>query len=110
MLASEYCFESALKPEDVRAQWKKQYGIEDGGMILFSADGCKQCNNTGYKGRLGIHELLITSAAIKKKIHAKANVAAMLETAISEGMRTLKQDGIEKIFQGLTDWEQIRAI
>jgi len=99
-----------LKPSEIRAQWQKDYGIGGGDIILFSADGCKLCSNTGYKGRLGIHELLITSAAVKKKIHAKANVAELLETAVAEGMRTLKQDGIEKIFHGLTDWEQIRAI
>jgi type II secretory ATPase GspE/PulE/Tfp pilus assembly ATPase PilB-like protein len=110
MLAHEYCFESALNPDEVQARWKKQYGNDDGKLILFSAGGCKQCNKTGYKGRLGVHELLITSAAIKKKIHAKANVADMLETALAEGMCTIRQDGIEKIFQGLTDWEQIRAI
>jgi type II secretory ATPase GspE/PulE/Tfp pilus assembly ATPase PilB-like protein len=110
MLAREYCFENALKPSEVRAQWQKDYGIGGGDIILFSADGCKLCSNTGYKGRLGIHELLITSAAVKKKIHAKANVPELLELAVAEGMRTLKQDGIEKIFHGLTDWEQIRAI
>jgi type II secretory ATPase GspE/PulE/Tfp pilus assembly ATPase PilB-like protein len=110
MLAKEYCFETTLKPEKVREQWQRQYAVEGGDIIIFSADGCKQCGSTGYKGRLGIHELLINSAAIKKKIHAKANVADVLDTAVAEGMTTLKQDGIEKIFLGLTDWEQVRAI
>jgi type II secretory ATPase GspE/PulE/Tfp pilus assembly ATPase PilB-like protein len=72
--------------------------------------GCEKCDKSGYKGRLGVHELLVNSPAIKKKIHAKANVPEILQTAIGEGMRTLKQDGIDKIFQGLTDWEQVRML
>ena len=57
-----------------------------------------------------MHELLLNTAAIKQKIHTKATVPEILQTAIREGMRTLKQDGIDKIFQGLSDWEQIRML
>ena len=109
MLAREYCAESPFAPEDVLQGWRERHG--DAGKIkLHAACGCKQCSNTGYKGRLGVHELLANSSAIKKKIHAKANVAEIQEVALHEGMRTLRQDGIEKILQGLTDWEQIRAL
>jgi type II secretory ATPase GspE/PulE/Tfp pilus assembly ATPase PilB-like protein len=110
MLAHEYCFETDLLPADIIAQWGSTYKKKDGSFTLFRADGCKQCDSSGYKGRLGIHELLINSAAIKKKIHAKANVPEILNAAVSEGMRTLRQDGIDKIFQGHTDWEQIRMV
>jgi len=110
ILAYEYCLETLLQPSDVINQWKSRFGIDGDNIILFSHDGCKQCNNTGYKGRLGVHELLVTSPAVKKKIHAKANVADLLAVAVSEGMKTLKQDGIEKIFLGLTDWEQIKML
>ena len=68
------------------------------------------CAGTGYKGRLGVHELLIATMAVKKKIHARANVPEILQVAVAEGMLTLRQDGIEKILQGHTDWEQIRTI
>ena len=63
-----------------------------------------------YKGRLGVHELLINTSAIKRKIMARANVTELMDQAMSEGMTTLRQDGIAKILQGYTDWEQIRAI
>ena len=109
MLSREYCAESPFVPEEVIAQWRSNHAAE-GKLKLYAACGCKQCNNTGYKGRLGVHELLANSSAIRKKIHAKANVADIQEVALQEGMRTLRQDGIEKILQGLTDWEQIRAL
>jgi len=109
MLAHEYCLESPFDPAEVQAEWQRQYGAS-GTITLYAAEGCKHCSNTGYKGRLGIHELLTNSPAIKKKIHAKANVSEIQEVALTEGMRTLRQDGIDKIFQGLTDWEQIRAL
>ncbi|HEY8025112.1 MAG TPA: ATPase, T2SS/T4P/T4SS family [Burkholderiaceae bacterium] len=109
MLAHEYCVESPFAPATVLEEWHHQYGAT-GPITLYAAEGCKHCSNTGYKGRLGIHELLTNSPAVKKKIHAKANVTQIQEVALTEGMRTLRQDGIDKIFQGLTDWEQIRAL
>lgn len=57
-----------------------------------------------------MHELLTASDALKKNIQEHARVADMLVTALSEGMRTLKQDGIEKVLQGITDIHQIRAV
>lgn len=110
MLAHEYCMESELSPQQTVAQWRVSYGDADGEVRLFSAVGCAYCDNSGYKGRLGIHELLTASPAVKKKIHARATVAEILQTAVADGMRNLRQDGIEKILQGRTDWEQIRAI
>ncbi|GAA4025065.1 GspE/PulE family protein [Actimicrobium antarcticum] len=110
MLASEYCFETDLDKTEVRQRWQRHYGRDGGQIALFSASGCDSCNDTGYKGRLGVHEVLIATAAVKKKIHARANVPEILKVAMSEGMMTLRQDGIEKIFQGHTDWEQIRTV
>jgi type II secretory ATPase GspE/PulE/Tfp pilus assembly ATPase PilB-like protein len=110
MLAHEYCLETELQAADVIAQWQKQYGGDGNPLTLYKAVGCEKCDKSGYKGRLGVHELLLNTPAIKKKIHAKANVPEILLTAIGEGMRTLKQDGIDKILQGLTDWEQVRML
>jgi len=110
MLAREYCLETELRTAEVIAQWQKQYGRDGNPLTLYKAVGCEKCDKSGYKGRLGVHELLLNTPAIKKKIHAKANVPEILQTAIGEGMRTLKQDGIDKILQGLTDWEQVRML
>jgi type II secretory ATPase GspE/PulE/Tfp pilus assembly ATPase PilB-like protein len=110
MLASEYCFDTDLDKDTILMRWRQQYSKNDGVITLYKAAGCDLCNDSGYKGRLGVHELLIATTAVKKKIHARANVPEILQVAVSEGMLTLRQDGIEKIFQGQTDWEQIRAI
>lgn len=64
----------------------------------------------GYKGRLGLHELLLNTPLIKKMIHSRATVIEITATAISQGMRTMRQDGIDKILQGMTDWEQIKTV
>jgi type II secretory ATPase GspE/PulE/Tfp pilus assembly ATPase PilB-like protein len=60
--------------------------------------------------RVGLHELLLGSDAVKKLIQEHARVAEILAVALNEGMRTLKQDGMEKVLQGLTDMLQVRAV
>jgi type II secretory ATPase GspE/PulE/Tfp pilus assembly ATPase PilB-like protein len=72
--------------------------------------GCDICGGTGYKGRVGLHELLVGTDALKKNIQEHARVAEMLATALGDGMHTLKQDGIEKVLMGITDMPQVRAV
>ena len=72
--------------------------------------GCSACMDTGYLGRLAIHEVLVASQEIKRKIMRKALVDELREIAKQEGMRTLRQDGIEKIFQGLCDLKQVLTV
>ena len=110
MLAHEYAFENEVDKPALVQRWHKQYGRVGGKIALFKAAGCDVCNGSGYKGRLGIHEVLMASQAVKKKIHARASVPEILKEAVTEGMLTLRQDGIEKILQGHTDWEQVRTI
>ena len=59
---------------------------------------------------MGLHELLLGTDPIKKLIQEHARVAEVLATALNEGMRTLKQDGVEKVLQGITDMHQVRAV
>jgi type II secretory ATPase GspE/PulE/Tfp pilus assembly ATPase PilB-like protein len=104
-----------LALETVYKDWIAQFSNkEDAGTLgqftLYRPQGCEACNHTGYKGRLGLHELLVGTDNIKKQIQEHARVAELLATALEEGMRTLKQDGIEKVLQGLTDMAQIRAV
>ena len=77
---------------------------------LYRPKGCLQCNNTGYKGRMGVHELLVGSNEMKRAIQHKATVEEMRRLAMEQGMRTLMQDAIEKAFKGFTDIKQARAI
>ncbi len=90
--------------------WTKQYGDDKGQIMLYEPVGCDSCSDSGYKGRLGLHELLIATDAIKKNIQEHARVAEMLVTALGEGMRTLKQDGVEKVLEGITDMKQVRTV
>ncbi|MGI4848937.1 MAG: GspE/PulE family protein [Janthinobacterium lividum] len=108
-LSYEYCHDTDLQAGAVEATWKRTHGNQDGQYTLFRTKGCEECNG-GYKGRVGIHELLMNSPAVKKIIHSHGTVHDIVRVAVSEGMQTLRQDGINKIFQGLTDWEQIRTI
>ena len=96
--------------QKLRAEWIKEFGNENGEITLYTANGCDVCAGTGYKGRMGLHELLIGTDRIKQQIQEHARVAQMLVTALEEGMRTLKQDGIEKVMQGMTDILQVRAV
>ncbi len=73
-------------------------------------DGCDDCGGTGYKGRTGIHELLTGTPTLQGMIYKKAELDDIREQALKDGMRTMKQDGIFKIFQGLTDYEQLLRV
>jgi type II secretory ATPase GspE/PulE/Tfp pilus assembly ATPase PilB-like protein len=119
-LLQEYCQELLNTPEfkkDAKAGFErvykdlvKTYADEKGQFTFYRKAGCDACGNSGYKGRLGLHELLVGTDAIKKNIQEHARVAEMLATALEEGMRTLKMDGIEKVMQGITDMAQVRAV
>jgi type II secretory ATPase GspE/PulE/Tfp pilus assembly ATPase PilB-like protein len=79
-------------------------------LTLYKPEGCEACTNTGYKGRMGIHELLMGTDVMKKMIQTKATMEDIRDQAIKDGMTTLKQDGIEKVFHGLTDLLQVRKV
>ncbi len=76
---------------------------------LYRGKGCASCNKTGYRGRAGIHELLLATDEMKRLIQTKARVPEMLAQAKTEGMTTLVQDGILKTLSGLTDHRQVKA-
>ncbi|NPC55065.1 GspE/PulE family protein [Caenimonas soli] len=89
--------------------WVKAYG-QDGRLKFYKAVGCVKCNKTGYKGRIGLHELLIADDHIKRLIQERARVAELFSASVETGMRTLKMDGMEKIMLGLTDLKQVRSV
>ena len=79
-------------------------------LSLYRTKGCESCRNTGYKGRMGIHELLVGSDTIKKLIQKKDAVEKIRDVGMEEGMSTLLQDGIEKVIQGFTDLKEVRNV
>lgn len=91
--------------------FEKNTGITyNSDLTLYKAAGCDLCNNTGYRGRMGIHELLTGTDEMKKLIQLRSTMDEIREQALSDGMTTLKQDGIEKIFSGRTDLLQVRKV
>ena len=79
-------------------------------LTLYKPIGCNKCNRSGYKGRIAIHELLMGTDKIKKMIQTKAPIDKIREQAVKEGMITLKQDGITKVFIGHCDLIHVRKV
>jgi type II secretory ATPase GspE/PulE/Tfp pilus assembly ATPase PilB-like protein/tetratricopeptide (TPR) repeat protein len=88
-----------------------QTGIEyDPDTTLYRPVGCDACSNTGYRGRMGIHELMEGTPKIKLMIKKQANTEMLFAQAMKEGMSTLRQDGIMKVFKGYTDMSEVRRV
>jgi type II secretory ATPase GspE/PulE/Tfp pilus assembly ATPase PilB-like protein/GAF domain-containing protein len=82
----------------------------DDKFTLHRPKGCAACDKSGYKGRMGIHELIIATDGIKRMIQKHETVETMRDLAMAEGMTTLLQDGIYKSIQGVTDFKQVRRV
>jgi type II secretory ATPase GspE/PulE/Tfp pilus assembly ATPase PilB-like protein len=110
-LAHEYgCAEGgdSARAEAQIAAWRRLYGTDDG-VVLYEPRGCTECAGTGYKGRIGIFELLPATAEIRRSIVDGEPASSLFELAVAQGMTTLKQDGIDKVLAGRTDLSQILA-
>jgi type IV pilus assembly protein PilB len=89
-------------PEKVVEGWKD---IE-----LQRAVGCPRCNNTGYKGRMGIYEIMPVTEAIERLIVERKSADEIMRVAAAEGMVSLRQDGLERVLQGMTSIEEISRV
>lgn len=79
-------------------------------LTLYRPKGCPKCNNTGYKGRVGLYEVMLMSEAIEKLTVERATAEEIKRVAIEEGMLTLREDGIAKVVQGHTSYEEILRV
>jgi type II secretory ATPase GspE/PulE/Tfp pilus assembly ATPase PilB-like protein len=93
--------------EDYKRNGNPEYTDD---LVLYKPVGCDLCHSTGYRGRMGLHELLSGTDPMKKLIQQRAEMDALREQAINDGMTTLKQDGIEKVLSGHTDLVQVRKV
>jgi len=119
LLLSEYCEEllntSAFQRDALAARqqvvagWRERYADAEGRFTLYRPLGCEQCNK-GYRGRVGLHELMIGTDRVKKLLQEHARVAQLLAAALEDGMLTLKMDGIEKVLLGITDIKAVRQV
>jgi type II secretory ATPase GspE/PulE/Tfp pilus assembly ATPase PilB-like protein len=97
--------------EDYGREWwdmriGKAYSPE---IVFYKPKGCQKCSG-GYKGRMGIHELLIATDEMKRLIQRKAKVEEMRDLAMQQGMTTLLQDGFEKVYAGHSDYKSVRGV
>ncbi|HQT97282.1 MAG TPA: hypothetical protein PK416_05305, partial [Thermodesulfobacteriota bacterium] len=69
--------------------------------------GCAQCGKTGFRGRVGVYELMEVTPTIARLIMKRANSQDLLEAAMAEGMTTMRQDGVAKAMSGLTTLEEV---
>jgi type II secretory ATPase GspE/PulE/Tfp pilus assembly ATPase PilB-like protein len=113
------CKEEYVPTQEEFAELMQDYGLEHWDTLgikyspsfkLFRPKGCAKCGNTGYKGRIGLHELLVGTDEIKRKIQRRDSIEELRNQAMRDGMTTLLQDGIQKVIQGMTDFKQVRAV
>jgi type II secretory ATPase GspE/PulE/Tfp pilus assembly ATPase PilB-like protein len=109
-LVLQYCNETAIDAPKQMKIWRASHAGADGKITLFRAQGCEHCDRSGYQGRIGLYELLVADATTKRQIQARAPVSEVRSAAIAAGMRMLRQDGIEKVLQGVTDMQQVSAV
>jgi type II secretory ATPase GspE/PulE/Tfp pilus assembly ATPase PilB-like protein len=105
-LSEEYCDGTALDPADVRAKWRKRYGES---LLFYSAPGCEACGGSGYDRHVGLFELLPASPRVRQLIRQRRSMDELAAAVMQEGMRTVKQQGIEKALAGESDLLEIRA-
>jgi len=98
----------AVQRKALQDDWMQRYG-RDGHLHSYTSTGCKHCGDTGFKGRVGIHELMTMSRTLRRLVQTGARAEELQQTALQEGMRTLRQDGIEKVLAGHTTIEEVRA-
>jgi type II secretory ATPase GspE/PulE/Tfp pilus assembly ATPase PilB-like protein len=101
--------------EDIQTDYGKKALSNAGftygpGMQLYRSLGCEKCSGSGYKGRMGIHELMEGTPEVKILIKKSATSQDLAKIAIKQGMTRLKQDGIHKVFEGLTDIKEVRRV
>jgi type IV pilus assembly protein PilB len=89
-------------PSRVVEQWEQ--------ITLFRAVGCTRCNNTGYRGRMGIYEVMPVTEAVERLIVERKSADEIMRVAAAEGMVTLRQDGLDRVAQGITSIEEISRV
>jgi type II secretory ATPase GspE/PulE/Tfp pilus assembly ATPase PilB-like protein len=113
------CKEEYVPTQEEFAELMEGYGLEywdslgirySSAFKLYRPKGCPKCGGTGYKGRMGIHELLVATDEMKRKIQKREPIEELRNQAIRDGMTTLLQDGIQKVVRGITDFKQVRAV
>ena len=100
--------EPPVTRDEVLAGWTRRHA-RDGRLMFHKSTGCEKCDHSGLKGRHGIHELMVISRELRRLIQNGARAEELQQLAMKQGMRTLRQDGIDKVLAGLSTIEEVRA-
>jgi type IV pilus assembly protein PilB len=102
------CKEPYEAPPDLLTEF--QLDPKSAGIMLYKATGCSNCSNTGYKGRMAIHEVMTTSEEFRKAVIQRKSAAELKMIARKNGMQTLRECGVQKVLKGLTSAEEMMRV
>lgn len=90
---------------------RQRLGLQDPNAALYRGKGCKDCRHTGYRGRLGVYELLVMTEAVRDAIQERKSAAEIRRAAVATGMTALRDDALRKVLSGVTTLEEVmRAV
>jgi type IV pilus assembly protein PilB len=103
----QYCKERQIITSDVlRANGiRSQFDME-----AYAATGCPRCSHSGYKGRIGLYEVMTMSDEVRQLALARAPAPEIAEVAVRQGMRLLRDDGLEKVRLGMTSIAEVTRV
>jgi len=108
-LVQEYVDGGGIDARVARERLLEAAGVADPSQLKTRhAVGCEHCGGKGYKGRMGVYEILQNSRTIRQLIQGRARPSELFEAAVNEGMRSLRHDALEKVVQGRIDLKQAR--
>lgn len=85
----------------------KDINLDPSSVELYEGKGCQECRFTGYRDRTAIHEILMLNESIREMILSRASSQQIKQKAVSQGMRTLRQDGLDKVLMGITTYAEV---
>jgi type IV pilus assembly protein PilB len=110
-LARRLC-EACKKPVAVEGHIVREHGfhVDDHEVHVFEPGGCARCGGTGYKGRLGLYEVMVINEEIRQLAIARASADAIADAALRNGMRRLRDEGLEKVRGGQTSFAELARV
>ena len=96
--------------DDILSSIVDKKNIQGDALKMWEAKGCSECNGTGYKGRIGIFEAIIMDESIEALVKKSASEREISDASISQGLLTIKQDGILKVLKGMTSFDELRRV
>ena len=108
-LARRLC-STCKKPAELSAEELAEVGLAEGEGEIYEPVGCVTCNSTGYSGRIGLYEVLVLNDEIRTLILSKASSGEIEDAAVKAGMHRLRQDGFEKVRQGITSLPEVLRV